>query len=98
MNILSKKNRGERELVEWNKMILMGKKRYVWDKRVLEGGLFTGICWAVVMQIIDEGFSLYSLSNHNFIIKLIIVLIIFPIGSYVEATLLWKKYKKKYGI
>ena len=98
MNILSKKNREERELEEWNKMKLIGEKRYVWGKRVLEGGLFTGICWAVGMQIIDEGFSLYSLSNHNFIIKFIVSLTIFPIGSYVEATLRWKKYKKKYGI
>ena len=50
------------------------------------------------MQIIDEGFSLNSLSNHNFIIKLIISLSIFPIGSYVESILRWKKYMKKYGI
>lgn len=96
--MLSKKKREERELEEWDKMKLTGKKRYVWGKRVLEGGLFTGICWAVGMQIIDEGFSFYSLSNQNIIIKFIVSLIIFPIGSYVEATLRWEKYMKKYGI
>ena len=100
MNILSKKNREERELVEWNKMKSMGKKKYVWSKGVLEFGLSMAIFMPIGSQIIDEGFNLYSLSlsNHNFIRRLIIYFIIFPIGGYVMTILTWKKYKKKYGI
>ena len=100
---MSKKNgeeREERELEEWNKMKSMGKKKYVWSKGVLEFGVSMAILMLVFSQFYDEGFNLYSLSlsNHNFIRRLIINFIIFPIGGYFMTTLVWKRYKKKYGI
>jgi hypothetical protein len=47
-------------------------------------------------QIIHEGFNLYSFSSPNFIRRLIISLIIFPIDGYIQSVLLWRKYDKKY--
>lgn len=97
---MNKKNRAERELEEWNKMKSMGKKKFVWSKGVLEFGLSMAIFMLAFSQFYDEGINLYSLSlsNHNFIRRLFINLIIFPIGGHFMTTLVWKRYNKKYSI
>lgn len=94
---MSKQDRETREIQEWTKMKSLGKKKYIWIEGVIKSGLFIAICMTFTLQTIDEGFNFYSFSNYNFIRRLIISLIIFPIGGYTQSVLLWRKYEKKYN-
>jgi len=82
---------------EWNKMKSLGKKKYVWINGVVKWGLFTGILMPIIWQFFDEGFHLYSIINPNFFRRLIITMILFPLGGYIHYHLLWKTFEKKYG-
>jgi hypothetical protein len=94
LNIHDKKTR---EVQEWNKMKLIGKRKYIWLNGVFKWGLLMAISVTFVWQGIDEGFTLDSFSNQNFVRRLIISLILFPIGGYIQSAFLWRKYNKKYN-
>jgi hypothetical protein len=95
LDVLSKKE--EKELRQWNRMKSIGKKKYIWLNGMIRWGLFMAISMTVVLQILDDGISLYSLSNQNFMRRLIINLIVFPLGGYVSTTLLWRRYEKRFA-
>lgn len=95
-NTLNIHNKEIKALHEWNKMKALGKRKYIWINGVVKWGLSMGIFMPFIGQMIDEGFILYSFTNYNFIRRLIICLIIFPIGGYIQSSITWRIYEKKY--
>jgi phosphate/sulfate permease len=94
--VLSKKE--EKELEQWKRMKSIGKKKYIWFNGIIKWGLPMAISMTIVLQMLDDGISLYSLSNQNFMRRLIINLIVFPLGGYVTATILWRKLEIKFDV
>jgi hypothetical protein len=87
---------------KWAKIRMLGKFRYVLGYGILLWGIPTGLCYAVLTTLTDNGFSLFRvlsspLLRQLFVAKLIISLILFPICGCVLAWWLWHYWEKKYS-
>jgi hypothetical protein len=96
VRILSRENREMKAIQYWNKMKLKGKRKYIFLYGVVRWGLSMGIIMPIVGQIIDSIYSPNNVSIKNFITRLIVSLIVFPLAGYFQSVMLWKRYETKY--
>lgn len=89
--------RERKERQHWENIRSRGKKRYIWFDGVLLWGVSMAIIWSLVLGFSTYGFVKEAIISEDFLVSLIIALIIFPLGIFLQAVYTWNKYEKKYG-
>ena len=84
------------ELDRWNLMKSKGKGNYLIKDGILNWGIPTGILWAVFFQLIEDGLSLNSYLQIDFVRRIVIGIITFSLVGIVAALFKWNKLEKKY--
>lgn len=71
-----------------NKILEQGRSKFVWRYGVLGWGVSTAILFSLLMAG-AEGWD-------GFLFKLILALVIFPIGGYVWGRIMWAFLERKH--
>jgi len=89
--------RERKERQHWKNIQARGKKKYIWFDGVLLWGVSMAIVWSLLLGFSKYGFAREAVFSTDFLTSLLIALIIFPVGIFLQAVYTWNKYEKKYG-
>lgn len=87
----------EKQLRKRERLIAMGKKKFVWRQGVLGWGVPTAVLYNVLMYLWDYGMTTDELASEAFWTRASMSLILFPLGGVLFGWLMWKSLAKTDG-
>lgn len=79
----------EKARIKWEKLRVMGKRKFVIQFGVLRWGILTAVLWSVFMHIAQPVEQWY--------IRPLIALVLFPLGGAFVGIISWNSNEKKYA-
>jgi hypothetical protein len=81
----------EKQLSKWKQTRSHGRGRYILLSGILGWGIPTAILFSLILCRFKPGID-------QFILRLVISLVIFPIGGYFFGSAMWRLSEKRYAV